>query len=41
MYLDRNTTMSTRAKGDFKVANWDEKPYREKDGTKLTRATVT
>lgn len=33
--------MSTHAKGTFKVKNWEEKPYQEKDGTKLTRATVS
>lgn len=32
--------MATTAKAQFKVTNWDEKPYDE-NGPKLTRASVT
>jgi hypothetical protein len=32
--------MSTTAKAQFKVTNWDEQPYDE-SGPKLTRASVT
>jgi Protein of unknown function (DUF3224) len=32
--------MITQAKATFKIASWDEKPYRELEGsTKFTRAT--
>ena len=33
--------MKTHAKAIFEIKGWDEKPYQECDGTKLTRASVT
>ena len=33
--------MSTRATGTFEIETWDEKPYDEREGTKLTRTHVT
>lgn len=30
-----------RAKGTFEIDSWEEKPYDERDGTKLTRTRVT
>jgi len=38
---EKATGKSRHAEGTFKVKKWDEKPYLEEDGTKLTRATVT
>jgi hypothetical protein len=36
------TKKGAQARADFKVKNWDEKPYNEIDGgPKLTRASVT
>jgi hypothetical protein len=32
--------MSTRAVSNFKIEGWDEKPYAEIDGGKLTKASV-
>lgn len=32
--------MSTRAKAMFEIDTWDEKPYDEQDGAKLTRTHV-
>jgi Protein of unknown function (DUF3224) len=31
----------TRFSGDFQVASWDESTYDERDGARLTRASVT
>lgn len=31
----------TTINGGFKVASWDESPYEERDGRRLTRASVT
>ena len=33
--------MSTHATGTFEPKTWDEQPYDENDGVKLTRASVT
>src|SRR5690606_29523290 len=34
--------MTTQAKGQFEIKNWDEKPYNEVEGeAKLTHAVVT
>jgi hypothetical protein len=33
--------MSTSATGTFEIDSWDEKPYDEREGTKLTRTRVT
>ncbi|HEX2728555.1 MAG TPA: DUF3224 domain-containing protein [Rubrobacteraceae bacterium] len=33
--------MSTHAAGTFEIETWDEKPYDEQDGTKLTRTHLT
>ncbi|MGH2603160.1 MAG: DUF3224 domain-containing protein, partial [Dehalococcoidia bacterium] len=33
--------MTTHGTGTFAFTNWDEKPYSERDGTKLTQSTVT
>lgn len=33
--------MSTRAKATFEINTWDEKPYDEQEGAKLTRTHVT
>ena len=33
--------MSAHATGTFEIKTWDEKPYDERDGVKLTRARVT
>jgi hypothetical protein len=30
-----------KLKGEFQVTGWDEKPYLERDGKRLTRASVT
>jgi Protein of unknown function (DUF3224) len=32
--------MTTQATGTFELQSWDEQPYAELDGGKLTRATV-
>jgi hypothetical protein len=37
----KKTGTSQHAESTFEVKKWDEKPYLEEDGTKLTRATVT
>lgn len=33
--------MSTRAKATFEITTWDEKPYDEREGVKLTRTHLT
>lgn len=33
--------MSTHAAGTFEIETWDEKPYEEQDGTRLTRTHLT
>ena len=33
--------MSTRATGTFEIATWDEKPYDEREGVRLTSTRVT
>src|SRR5215217_5576857 len=33
--------MSTSATGTFEIDGWDEKPYDEREGTRLTRTRVT
>jgi hypothetical protein len=33
--------MGTRAKGDFEIKNWAEKPVQDVNGIKVTQATVT
>ncbi len=33
--------MPEHAKSTFKIESWDEQPYVEHDGTKLTKASVT
>lgn len=33
--------MSTHAAGTFEIETWDEKPYDEQDGTRLTRTHLT
>lgn len=33
--------MSTRAESTFEVETWEENPYDEQDGTKLTRTRLT
>lgn len=33
--------MNAHATGTFEIETWDEKPYDERDGTKLTRTHVT
>lgn len=33
--------MSTSAAGTFEIETWDEKPYDEHEGTKLTRTRLT
>ena len=33
--------MSTHAAGTFEIESWDEKPYEEQDGTRLTRTRLT
>lgn len=33
--------MSTHAEGTFEIETWDESPYDEHEGTKLTRTRVT
>lgn len=33
--------MGTVAEGKFDIDSWDEEPFDEKDGTKLTRTRVT
>jgi len=33
--------MSEHTKGTFEITTWDEKPYDEQDGTKLTRTHLT
>ncbi len=33
--------MSTHATGTFEIDTWDEKPYDEQEGARLTRTRVT
>ena len=33
--------MSTHAAGTFEIESWDEQPYEEQDGTRLTRTRLT
>ena len=33
--------MSTRATGTFEIGTWEEQPYDEREGTKLSRAHLT
>ena len=33
--------MTTRATGTFEIGTWDEQPYHEWEGTRLTRTRVT
>ncbi len=33
--------MSTHAAGSFEIESWDEQPYEEQDGTRLTRTHLT
>jgi hypothetical protein len=33
--------MSTHAAGTFEIESWDEKPYEEHDGTRLSRTRLT
>ena len=33
--------MSTHAAGTFEIESWEEEPYDEREGTKLTRARIT
>jgi hypothetical protein len=33
--------MSTHAAGTFEIESWDEKPYEEHDGTRLSHTRLT
>src|SRR3712207_4936541 len=33
--------MSTHAAGTFEIQSWDEKPYEEQEGTRLSRTRLT
>jgi hypothetical protein len=37
----KTTSMQKQANATFGIKSWDEKPYDEVEGTKLTRASVT
>jgi hypothetical protein len=40
-YREEEAGMSMRATGTFEIGGWDEEPYDEREGAKLSRTRVT